>query len=75
MALATELLEKGANPNLADDYHRGALFAAIELRNFNHDKYPFLYDDGRDPLDLITALLATRAPIRTCAPTRRRCTA
>jgi ankyrin repeat protein len=57
VALATELLEKGANPNLQDDYHRGALFAAIELRNFNHDKYPFLYDDGRDPLDLIAALL------------------
>ena len=61
VALATELLEKGADPNLADDYHRGALFAAIELRNFNHDKYPFLYDDGRDPLDLITALLAKGA--------------
>ena len=57
VALATELLEKGANPNLADDYQRAALFAAIELRNFNHDKYPFLYDDGRDPLDLIKALL------------------
>jgi ankyrin repeat protein len=57
VALATELLQKGADPNLADDYHRGALFAAIELRNFNHDKYPFLYADGRDPLDLIAALL------------------
>ena len=48
-------------PNQADDYHRAALFAAIELRNFNHDKYPFLYDDGRDPLDLIKALLAKGA--------------
>ena len=38
-----------------------ALFAAIELRNFNHEKYPFLYDDGRDPLDLIKALLAKGA--------------
>ncbi|HEY1304684.1 MAG TPA: ankyrin repeat domain-containing protein [Vicinamibacterales bacterium] len=57
VALAAELLEKGANPNLTDDYHRGALFAAIELRNFNHEKYPFLYSDGRDPLDLIKALL------------------
>ena len=57
VALATELLEKGANPNIADDYHRAALFAAIELRNFNHEKYPFLYSDGRDPLDLIKALL------------------
>jgi ankyrin repeat protein len=61
VALATELLERGADPNLADDYKRGALFAAIELRNFNHEKYPFLYDDGRDPLDLITALLAKGA--------------
>ena len=61
VALATELLEKGADPNLADDYHRGALFAAIEQRNFNHDKYPFLYSDGRDPLDLIKALLAKGA--------------
>jgi ankyrin repeat protein len=57
VALATELVQKGADPNLADDYRRGALFAAIELRNFNHEKYPFLYDDGRDPLDLIKALL------------------
>jgi len=60
-ALASELLERGADPNLADDYHRGALFAALELRNFNHDKYPFLYGDGRDPLDLIKALLAKGA--------------
>jgi ankyrin repeat protein len=57
VALATELLERGANPNLTDAYKRGALFAAIELRNFNHEKYPFLYDDGRDPLELIAALL------------------
>ncbi|HLG59723.1 MAG TPA: ankyrin repeat domain-containing protein [Vicinamibacterales bacterium] len=57
VAMAAELLERGANPNLADDYRRAALFAAIELRNFNHEKYPFLYSDGRDPLDLIKALL------------------
>ncbi|HEV8393605.1 MAG TPA: ankyrin repeat domain-containing protein [Vicinamibacterales bacterium] len=61
VALATELLERGADANLTDDYHRGALYAAIELRNFNHDKYPFLYSDGRDPLDLIKALLAKGA--------------
>ena len=57
VAMATELLGRGANPNIADDYHRGALFAAIELRNFNHEKYPFLEGDGRDPLDLIRTLL------------------
>jgi len=61
VGLATELLEKGANPNAADDYQRAALFAAIDLRNFNHDKYPFMYNDGRDPLDLIKALLAKGA--------------
>ena len=61
VTLAMELLEKGADPNQADDYHRAALFAAIDLRNFNHDKYPFLYDDGRDPLELIKALLAKGA--------------
>jgi ankyrin repeat protein len=59
--LATELLDKGADPNITDDYKRGALFAAIELRNFNHDKYPFLYDEGRDPIDVIKALLAKGA--------------
>jgi len=61
VTLAAELLDKGANPNITDDYKRGALFAAIELRNFNHEKYPFLYDEGRDPLDLIKALLAKGA--------------
>lgn len=61
VALATELLQRGADPNAADDYTRAALFAAIELRNFNHEKYPFLYDDGRDPLELIEALLAKGA--------------
>jgi ankyrin repeat protein len=57
VALATELLQRGADPNREDAYHRGALFAAIDLRNFNHDKYPFLYDDARDPLPLIRLLL------------------
>jgi ankyrin repeat protein len=57
VGLATELLEKGADPNAADDYHRAALFAAIDLRNFNHEKYTDLPTDGRDPLDLIKALL------------------
>jgi ankyrin repeat protein len=57
VGLATELLERGANPNAADDYHREALFAAIDLRNFNHEKYTDLPTDGRDPLDLIKVLL------------------
>jgi ankyrin repeat protein len=57
VGIASELLEKGADPNAADDYHRAALFAAIDLRNFNHDKYGDLPTDGRDPLDVIKALL------------------
>jgi ankyrin repeat protein len=57
VGMATELLNRGADPNAADDYHRAALFAAIDLRNFNHEKYGDLPTDGRDPLDLIKALL------------------
>jgi ankyrin repeat protein len=57
VGLATELLARGTNPNAADDYHRAALFAAIDLRNFNHEKYGDLQTDGRDPLELIKALL------------------
>jgi uncharacterized protein len=57
VGIATELLNRGADPNAADDYHRAALFAAIDLRNFNHEKYGDLPTDGRDPLDLIKALL------------------
>jgi ankyrin repeat protein len=55
VGLATELLARGANPNAADDYHRAALFAAIELRNANRGT--LLFGDGRDPLDLIKLLL------------------
>jgi ankyrin repeat protein len=57
VGIAAELLNRGADPNAADDYHRAALFAAIDLRNFNHEKYGDLPTDGRDPLDLIKALL------------------
>src|SRR5581483_1753076 len=45
VAMATELLHRGADPNVTDDYHRGALFAAIDLRNFNHEKYGDLPTD------------------------------
>ena len=55
VGLAMELLARGANPNAADDYHRAALFAAIELRNANRGT--LLFGDGRDSLDLITLLL------------------
>ena len=59
--LASYLLNRGANPNAIDAYKRGPLFAAIDLRNFNHEKYSDLPTDGRDPLDLIKALLAKGA--------------
>ena len=57
VGIASELLARGADPNAADDHHRAALFAAIDLRNFNHEKYGDLPTDGRDPVDLIKALL------------------
>ena len=59
--IASYLLNRGANPNAFDAYKRGPLFAAIELRNFNHEKYSDLPTDGHDPLDLIKALLARGA--------------
>jgi ankyrin repeat protein len=59
--IASYLLNRGANPNAIDAYKRGPLFAAIELRNFNHEKYSDLPTDGREPLDLIKALLAKGA--------------
>src|SRR5579862_7368026 len=61
VGIADELLSRGADPNAADDYHRAALFAAIDLRNFNHEKYGDLPTDGRDPMPLIQALLAKGA--------------
>jgi ankyrin repeat protein len=56
-ALALELLNRGADPNAADAYGRAALFAAVDLRNFNHDKFDDLPGDGGDPMDVIKALL------------------
>jgi uncharacterized protein len=61
--LALYLLEKGADPNTPDDFHkRTPLFAAVEMRNpdFTRDTAP-LARDARDPMDLIKALLARGA--------------
>jgi uncharacterized protein len=61
--LAMYLLEKGADPNLADNFwKRTPLFAAVEMRNFDftRDTAPPV-PDARDPMDLIKALLAKGA--------------
>jgi len=63
IGLAGYLLERGADPNAADAYGRAALFAAIDLRNFNHEKYTDLPTDGKDPMDLIKALLKKGADV------------
>jgi ankyrin repeat protein len=61
--LAMFLLERGANPNIADAYHeRPPLFAAIEMRNLNFPpETPPPHPDAGDPLALIRALLARGA--------------
>jgi ankyrin repeat protein len=61
--LAIFLLERGANPNVADQYHhRPPLFAAIEMRNLNFPpETPPPHPDAGDPLELIRALLARGA--------------
>jgi ankyrin repeat protein len=57
--LALYLLEAGADPDVADDYHeRTPLFAAVEMRNldFTRETAP-PYPDSREPMELIRALL------------------
>ena len=61
--LAMFLLDKGADPNAADNfYKRTPLFAAVEMRNpdFTRDTAPPV-PDKRDPMDLIKTLLAKGA--------------
>jgi len=57
VGIATYLLDRGADPNAADAYGRAALFAAVDLRNFNHARFADIPYDGLDPLLLIKALL------------------
>jgi ankyrin repeat protein len=57
--LALFLLERGADPNAADNFwKRTPLFAAVEMRNpdFTRESPPPVADT-RDPMDLIKALL------------------
>lgn len=61
--LATLLLERGADVNAADRfYKRTPLFAAVEMRDpdYIRDSAPPV-PDRRDPMDLITLLLARGA--------------
>jgi len=63
IGLALYLLEQGADPNLADDYHaRTPLFAAVEMRNldFTRETAP-PYPDAREPMELIEALVEAGA--------------
>jgi len=56
VGLASYLLERGADPNAADDYGRAALFATVDLRNLNQLDAD-LSTDGKNPLDLMKTLL------------------
>jgi ankyrin repeat protein len=61
--LAMFLLEKGADPNLADRFwKRTPLYAAVEMRNMDFTREsPPPMADAADPMDLIKALLAKGA--------------
>ncbi|HSP70474.1 MAG TPA: ankyrin repeat domain-containing protein [Bryobacteraceae bacterium] len=52
------LLDRGANPNLADVKGRAALYAAIDMRNEDYSALPNRKEDDPMPsLDLVKALL------------------
>jgi uncharacterized protein len=61
--LALFLLERGASPDLADNfYKRTPLYAAVEMRNMDFTREsPPPVPDSADPMDLIKALLARGA--------------
>jgi ankyrin len=56
--LASYLLERGADPNIADIRGRAALYAAIDMRNYRWSELPKPAGDNSDPLDLIKEILA-----------------
>jgi ankyrin repeat protein len=63
ITLAMTLLERGADPNIADQFwKRTPLYAAIEMRNMDFTREsPPPAADATDPMDLIKALLAKGA--------------
>lgn len=57
-AYAKFLLDRGANPNLADARGRAAVYAAIDMRNQDYSAMPAHKEDDPMPsIDLIKALL------------------
>ena len=61
-SLAKYLLDRGANPNLADVKGRAALYAAVDIRNEDYSALPNRKED--DPLpsfEIVKALLARGA--------------
>jgi uncharacterized protein len=58
-ALASFLLDKGADPNAADSKGRAALYAAVDMRNLEWSTRPAPPErDSMTELDLIRALIA-----------------
>jgi len=59
--LAKFLMDKGADPNVADLRGRTALYAAVDMRNYRWSELPKPAGDELDSLDLIKAILARGA--------------
>jgi ankyrin repeat protein len=59
--LAKYLMDRGADPNIADIRGRAALYAAVDMRNYRWSELPKPPGDDLDELDLIKALLARGA--------------
>lgn len=56
------LLDRGANPNIADTFGRAALFAAIDIRNEDYSALPRRpQSDPMPSLDIIQAIVAKGA--------------
>jgi uncharacterized protein len=56
------LLDRGANPNLADIKGRAALYAAVDIRNEDYSALPSRKDDDPLPsIEIVKALLARGA--------------
>jgi len=61
-SFAKFLLDRGANPNLADVKGRAALYAAIDIRNEDYSAMPARKEDDPLPsLELVKAILARGA--------------